>query len=304
MRFQLLSLIACGSLVIYTACGSGDEKTRVRGEDAGEGGESGGGGGAAGAGAQQSDGGVGGEAGAAIRGGAPSSGGAGGVGGSGAASGEGGNGGVEVQGGAAGAMAQGGASGDTAVGGAGGEGGAAPVRTTKFVFVSSVAYTGNLGGLDGADAKCAALALAADLPGTYKAWLSDATGSPSTRFTHPTVDYVLSDGVTVFANGWSDLGQNNHALDMNELGGPPPVSDTACAGLNGGYAAWVSTNGDGTPAPGVAAGDHSCSNWSSEAVETTTVGLGSPVAANSWIGFCSSGNPTCGKSAAIFCFEQ
>lgn len=175
---------------------------------------------------------------------------------------------------------------------------------SKVVFVSSVAYTGDLGGLDGADAKCAALASAADLPGTFKAWLSDSTGSPSTRFTHPTVDYVLADGITVFANGWSDLGQNNHALDMNEQGGPPPLSDTPCAGLNGGYAAWVSTNADGTPAPNVASGLHSCSNWSSEAVETSSVGLGSPVAANSWIGFCSSGVPSCSKSAPIFCFEQ
>jgi hypothetical protein len=148
------------------------------------------------------------------------------------------------------------------------------------------------------------LAQAANLPGTFKAWLSDATGSPSTRFTHPTADYVLADGTTVFANGWSDLGANNHALDMNELGGPPPLSDTPCAGLNGGYAAWVSTNADGTPAPDVATGLHSCSNWSSEAVETSAVGLGSPIAAHSWIGFCSSGVPSCSKSAPIFCFEQ
>lgn len=174
----------------------------------------------------------------------------------------------------------------------------------KVVFVSSVAYSGNLGGLDGADAKCAALAAAANLPGTFKAWLSDSTGSPSTRFTKPTVDYVLSDRTTVFANGWSDLGANNHALDMTETGGPPPTSDTPCAGLNGGYAAWVSSNADGTPAPNVATGSHSCDNWSNETVDTSAVGLGSPIAANSWIGFCSSGVPSCSKKAPIFCFEQ
>ncbi len=91
---------------------------------------------------------------------------------------------------------------------------------------------------------------------------------------------------------------------MNELGGPPPTSKTPCAGLNGGYAAWVSSNADGTPAPNVAAGDHSCSNWSSTELETSTVGLGSPVAGQSWVGFCSSGVRTCDKVAPIFCFQQ
>jgi hypothetical protein len=172
------------------------------------------------------------------------------------------------------------------------------------VFVSSVAYTGNLGGLDGADAKCAALALAANLPGQFKAWLSDSTGSPSTRFTHTTLDYVLADHTTLFAHGFAGLPAAEHALDMNELGGAAPASDTACAGLNGGTSAWVSSNSNGTPAPDVATGLHSCSDWSSEAVETSSVGLGSPTAGNSWVGFCSSGDPTCSKHAAIFCFEQ
>lgn len=305
MRFHLAAVVGLSCVVTYSACGSSDDKVRT----SAEGGESGEGGDHAGESAGQAgESGSGGAspatAGAAGHGGAvtPADAGAGGGGGTaaGGASGEGGSAGTTL-GGEGGSAGLGGASGSP---GSGGEGGRAEA-SVKVVFVSSVAYTGNLGGLDGADAKCAALALAAGLPGTFKAWLSDSTGSPSTRFTQATVDYVLTNG-TVFAHGWSDLisPSPKPAFDVNELGGSPPTSDTACAGLNGGYAAWVSSNADGTPAPNVAAGDHSCSNWSSTAVETSTVGLGSPIAGNSWVGFCSSGVPSCSKQAAIFCFEQ
>jgi hypothetical protein len=60
----------------------------------------------------------------------------------------------------------------------------------RFAFVSGTKFTGALGGLIGADQQCAALAGAAGLSGTYRAWLSDDTGSPATRFTPSTVPYV------------------------------------------------------------------------------------------------------------------
>ena len=75
---------------------------------------------------------------------------------------------------------------------------------SNTVFLSSAVYDGAMGGLDGADAKCQALAAAAGLPGTFRAWLSDSTGSPSTRFTQSTLRYVRVDGVKV-ADDWADL---------------------------------------------------------------------------------------------------
>lgn len=304
MRPQLPAFLTLMCVVTYSACGSSDSKVRHasasgesgQGGDAGQGGTDNGGALSTPAGAPN-------DAGSAGQAGSPAlvNAGAGGVGGEGGAGGEGA---ADSSGGTTGMDAGGASAGQGPNGGAGGEGGVA--ATYKVVFVSSVAYTGNLGGLDGADAKCTALAAAADVPGTFKAWLSDATGSPSTRFTHPEVDYVFVDRTTVFAHGWTDLisPSPKPAFNVNELGGAAPTSDTACAGLNGGYAAWVSSTAEGTPAPGVAEGDHTCSNWSSEAVESTSVGLGSPTAGNSWIGFCSSGVPSCGKKAPIFCFEQ
>ena len=77
----------------------------------------------------------------------------------------------------------------------------------NLIFVSSMSYSGNLGGLEGADAKCQALAAAAKLPSPelFKAWLSDSDGSPQSRF-EPPVDgeYILPNGLEV-ASDWDSL---------------------------------------------------------------------------------------------------
>ena len=64
----------------------------------------------------------------------------------------------------------------------------------RTVFLTSMTFNGDLGGVAGADAKCQA---AADAPlsivpiGTYLAWISDAIGnSPSTKFSQSTLPYV------------------------------------------------------------------------------------------------------------------
>ncbi len=76
----------------------------------------------------------------------------------------------------------------------------------KYVFLTSISYPADLGGLEGADAVCQSHADQVRLPGTYKAWLSDSTNSPSTRFNRldSTYDYKLVNG-TVVADGWDDL---------------------------------------------------------------------------------------------------
>src|SRR5262249_60557677 len=83
----------------------------------------------------------------------------------------------------------------------------------KLVFVSSTTYTGNLGGLSGADAKCQSLATSAGHAGTFKAWLSDDVTDAKSRLTHSTMPYVLVDG-TIVATGFTDLtsGTLRHAI--------------------------------------------------------------------------------------------
>ena len=99
------------------------------------------------------------------------------------------------------------------------------------VFVTSTSYDGNLGGLAGADAKCQDQADAAGLTGTFKAWLSDAKGSPSTRFTRSAgAPYVLVDG-TVIADNYAGLtsGSLEHPINQTETGGAPPVEPISAA---------------------------------------------------------------------------
>jgi len=89
----------------------------------------------------------------------------------------------------------------------------------KKVFVSSQAYTGNLGGLEGADAKCQVLADAAGLKGTFKAWLSAGETCPNTQFTHGLYPYFRVDGALVAGN-YADLidGLLANPINLDEYG--------------------------------------------------------------------------------------
>jgi hypothetical protein len=91
---------------------------------------------------------------------------------------------------------------------------------SKIVFVSSASYTGNLGGVAGADAKCQTLATAAGFSGTFKAWISDINGNtPAASFTHYPLPYLRVDGVKV-ADNWADLtdGSLDAAISVDEYG--------------------------------------------------------------------------------------
>ena len=72
----------------------------------------------------------------------------------------------------------------------------------RVVFISSVAYTGDLGGITGADLKCQILAQAQQIhePGRFKAWLSDADDSPLSRFSFGPERLVMPNGVQVAKN--------------------------------------------------------------------------------------------------------
>ena len=85
------------------------------------------------------------------------------------------------------------------------------------VFLSSEKYTGNLGGLAGADQKCNDLANIEGLGGQWVAWLSTSDISASTRITQTNNNYVLLDG-RVIANGWADLtdGSLNSPIILTE----------------------------------------------------------------------------------------
>ena len=96
------------------------------------------------------------------------------------------------------------------------------------VFVTSTSTTGNIGGVAGADAICAAQANAAGLSGRFLAWLSDTRGaSPSARFNKSLGAYRLVDG-TQIASSYADLTDGRIAapINLDEFGEPvmPPLS--------------------------------------------------------------------------------
>lgn len=72
------------------------------------------------------------------------------------------------------------------------------------IFRTATTQTANLGGIAGADALCAAQAMAGGLDGEFKAWLSTVSSPVSDRVTHASGPYVLVNGTRI-ADDWDDL---------------------------------------------------------------------------------------------------
>lgn len=159
-------------------------------------------------------------------------------------------------------------------------------KDIKLVFVTSNTYTGNLGGLSGADEKCQQLADNAKLGGTYKAWLSDNTGSPSTRFNKYDYYYILING-TIIARSWNDLTDGSILAPIDTDENKNLVTDYAFSNTNpdGGWGTdW----------------DYECENWS--AAVGSYANIGSTTATNDdWTFYNYVG---CSRSSHLYCFEQ
>ncbi len=159
----------------------------------------------------------------------------------------------------------------------------------RWAFSTSIGTNGNIGGILGADAFCQARADAAGLRGTYKAWLSDSSGSPSTRFTQSTVPWVLPIGTTsavVLADDWADLtdGTIDALFVRTEFGVDVPHNIP-----------FTNTKGDGTHWNG-----NDCSDW------TSTAGTGAYGNTGGLdVGWTQSGTGgPCTVVHRIYCFEQ
>jgi hypothetical protein len=175
----------------------------------------------------------------------------------------------------------------------------------KVVFVTSGQYTGDLGGLAGADVICQSTAEGAGLTGTYKAWLSDSTQGAAARMTHSMAAYVTLQG-DVIAADWDDLvdGQIAHPIDVDETG----ASSIALV--------WTGTDVDGSPFPwGVGpATDRQCSNWTYDGPEyleglATLRGYGvvgsSSETSGGWTAdFSLPGSDECDRERSLYCVEQ
>jgi hypothetical protein len=159
--------------------------------------------------------------------------------------------------------------------------------SARIAFVSSAEYTApQIASAANADSLCQGLANAVggSLAGkTFKAWISDDSSSPSTRFTQQG-SFVNMAGQTV-ASDWCVLTSTNdltNQISTTEQGGASPSSGV-----------WTGTNTNGTLAS-------DCDNWTAAGSGTTGRDLNS---LNAW---SNAGGDNCalGFSFPIYCFEQ
>ena len=144
----------------------------------------------------------------------------------------------------------------------------AALAAPKTFFVTSATFSGDLGadaeslnptdctglsGLDAGDCICQTIADSAAKvpPGTYRAWLSDSTGSPNDRWTKSLGPYKDIDGNVIAANYAALVGTNGADLTNS-----PIVMDD---GSSFSESVWTGTDRYGN----FVGGDAGCENWSS-----------------------------------------
>lgn len=174
----------------------------------------------------------------------------------------------------------------------------------RLMFVTSMSFAGDFGGLDAGDALCNAAAASAGLdnPAGFRAWLSGGGNSPLTRFEHAPDDdgypYAGRDG-QLLAHDWDALlaWGPKRPIDVTELGTQLPA----------GSRVWTATNSMGT----LIKQELTCLGWSSKSLQDSAqVGLVSPVdymdlpmwkSAGYWTSFAS---VQCKKSYHLYCLED
>ncbi len=161
----------------------------------------------------------------------------------------------------------------------------------KKVFVTEATYTGDLGGVAGANEKCQAEASAAGLGGVYKAWVSDSISSPSITFTRSVFPYVTTTGVQV-ASDWTDLtdGTIENSIDRD------------ANGVLRGVEVWTYTKVDGTKSD-LDVVTRGCDNFTSDSNLYYGVIGNTTATTSSWTSAGYQGCHYLGKHR-LYCFQQ
>jgi hypothetical protein len=136
---------------------------------------------------------------------------------------------------------------------------------TRIAFVTRGVFSGNLGGIAGADQKCADAAkpVAALAGHVFKAWLSDSSSAATSRLPHGTSPYQGTNKA-VIGSGFDDLvdGSVGTAILFDETG--KSIIDD----LNG-TEVWTGTDTDGTSDP-----LYTCSDWTSDSLDPGAANTG------------------------------
>jgi hypothetical protein len=188
----------------------------------------------------------------------------------------------------------------------------------KTVFVTHDRFSGDLGGLAGADAKCQDAASGFDIAsssGVFRAWLSDETTDARDRITPSAGPYVLVDGLTVVADDFDDLITGDLLAPIDQAADGfvvPPFDGSVFSHV------WTSTGNDGTllstdsNVVGAVGAPFTCDNWESASASETGE-TGDATTLDAWtladevpplIGWTDGkGAQACNDIMRLYCFE-
>jgi hypothetical protein len=178
----------------------------------------------------------------------------------------------------------------------------------KCVFLSSATYTGDLGGLSGADSKCQALANAAGIGGTtYKAWLSAGTVNAKDRMTIASVNvpYVRIDRKQLAASGPAFLsatasgttGTLGAAISLDETG----VTFTSDKVFTYTIPSGISIMNDAVLEGGLPSPQADCDDWTASTNKFYGFGGIDSALGAAWT---AASLMACTTASHIYCFEQ
>jgi hypothetical protein len=158
------------------------------------------------------------------------------------------------------------------------------------VFITANGYTGNLGGVSGADQTCRNEAAAAGLSGTYLAWVSSSAYTPLTRASWPDATFRLVNGPVV-ADSLADLTDGSIDARINvSAGGVGPYVSTV----------WTNTTESGAAKSTVELS--ACSDWTYDGEEFRTAPYGRSCATDA--AWTNANAFASGKSQLrLYCFQ-
>jgi hypothetical protein len=167
------------------------------------------------------------------------------------------------------------------------------IATPKRAFKTAAIYTGNLGGVAGADSICQADADAAGLSGTYLAWVSDAAATdPDSRFTKSTTPYTSVTYTSIYAIDWTGLADGKLNTKI--------VQDASGTSVGATTRSWTNVDNAGQNE-----GSVDCNNWTDDSAGNDGVyGLADPVYWTVVYGTTTANDLPCNYNHAIMCFEQ
>lgn len=171
----------------------------------------------------------------------------------------------------------------------------------KFVFATSATFTGNMGGLQGADEACRALAADAGLSGSYLAFLSDFTDAGQAV---RAIDRFTGNGPWVMRTR-DATGKVLRPFDSRAaLAGPPrsPIDQDETGHvfvLFDKRQVWTGTLLDGGVEPPAPGRDTTCNHWTT--INATGMYGIIDVPTDKWSGL---GAVSCASDNRLYCFEQ